>query len=171
MGILRLAHVDLRVPDLDLATAYYTEVVGMQLVERDDDTVYLKCWDEADHHSVRLRYANRNGLDQISFKVEAEDDLAVLEARVESYGYAVKRISKGEEVGQGESIRFEAPSGQVVELVHDVEKVGRCWASSIRHRCRWACRASPRPAWTTRWSPPRRSARPAGSTWTSSASA
>lgn len=124
MGILRLAHVDLRVPDLDLATAYYTEVIGMQLVERDDDTVYLKCWDEADHHSVRLRYANRNGLDQISFKVEAEDDLAVLERRVEGYGFAVKRISKGEEVGQGESIRFDSPSGQLMELVHDVEKVG-----------------------------------------------
>jgi len=41
MGILRLAHVDLSVPDLDLATAYYTEVIGLEVVERDEDTVYL----------------------------------------------------------------------------------------------------------------------------------
>ena len=124
MGILRLAHVDLRVPDLDLASAYYTEVLGLQEVERDDTNVWLKCWDEADHHSLRLRYANRNGLDLFSFKVEEADDLAALERRVETYGLPVRRISAGEEVGQGESIRFEAPSGQLMELVHDVEKVG-----------------------------------------------
>ena len=28
MGILRLSHVEVRVPDLELATAYYTEVLG-----------------------------------------------------------------------------------------------------------------------------------------------
>ena len=31
MGILRLAHVDVRTPDLELSTAYYTEVLGLQL--------------------------------------------------------------------------------------------------------------------------------------------
>ncbi|MGH9021921.1 MAG: catechol 2,3-dioxygenase [Acidimicrobiia bacterium] len=123
MGILRLSHVDLRVPDLDLATAYYTEVLGLQEVERDETSVWLKCWDEADHHSLRLTYANRNGLDLFSFKVEQVDDLATLERRVETHGLPVRRISKGEELGQGESIRFESPSGQVMELVHDVDKV------------------------------------------------
>ena len=29
MGILRLSHVEVRVPDLELATAYYTEVLGL----------------------------------------------------------------------------------------------------------------------------------------------
>ena len=28
-GILRLSHLDVRVPDLDLAVAYYAEVVGL----------------------------------------------------------------------------------------------------------------------------------------------
>ena len=45
MGILRLAHVDVRTPDLELSTAYYTEVLGLQLAERGEDTVYLKCWE------------------------------------------------------------------------------------------------------------------------------
>ena len=61
VGILRLAHVDVRTPDLELSTAYYTEVLGLQLAERGEDTVYLKCWDEEDHHSVRLRYNPRMG--------------------------------------------------------------------------------------------------------------
>ena len=29
MGVLRLAHVDVRTPDLDLSVAYYTEVMAV----------------------------------------------------------------------------------------------------------------------------------------------
>ena len=74
-GILRLAHVDVTVTDLDLATAYYTEVIGLLATERDEDSVYLKCWDEPNHHSLRLRYGPRVGMDQMSFRVERESDL------------------------------------------------------------------------------------------------
>jgi catechol 2,3-dioxygenase len=123
-GILRLGHVDVTVTDLDLTEAYYTEVMGMQVTARDEDSVYLKCWDEEDHHSLRLRYAPRVGMDLMSFKVHHEDDLADLEAKVARFGFPVQRISRGETLGQGESVRFSTPSGHVMELVHDVEKVG-----------------------------------------------
>jgi catechol 2,3-dioxygenase len=36
VGILRLSHLELRVPDLELATAYYTEVLGLLEVHRND---------------------------------------------------------------------------------------------------------------------------------------
>ncbi|WP_231949522.1 catechol 2,3-dioxygenase [Alloactinosynnema sp. L-07] len=123
-GILRLGHVDVTVTDLDLATAYYTEVLGMEITALTEDSVYLKCWDEEDHHSLRLRYAPRMGMDLMSFKVHHEDDLADLEHKVTRYGFPVERISKGESLGQGESIRFSTPSGHHMELVADVEKVG-----------------------------------------------
>lgn len=124
MGILRLSHVDIKVPDLDLAAAYYSEVMGLGITERVDDQIFFKCWDEEDHHSLRVRYDPRTGIDRFTFKVEREDDLDDLERRVETYGFAVHRVSKGEEIGQGESIRFETPSGHEMELVYDVEKVG-----------------------------------------------
>jgi catechol 2,3-dioxygenase len=124
MGILRLSHVDIKVPDLDLAAAYYTGVMGLRITEAVDDRIFFKCWDEEDHHSLAVRYDPRTGLDRFSFKVEREDDLDELERRVESYGYAVHRVSKGQEIGQGESIRFETPSGHEMELVFDVEAVG-----------------------------------------------
>jgi len=128
-GILRLGHVDVTVTDLDLATAYYTQVMGMEITALTEDSVYLKCWDEEDHHSLRLRYAPRVGMDQMSFKVHHEDDLDDLERKVSQFGLPVERVSKGESLGQGESIRFSTPSGHVMELVADVEKVG-----SSRHR-------------------------------------
>ena len=54
MAILRLSHVEIKVPDLELATAYYTEVLGLVETAREPDRVYLKCWDEHQHHSVVL---------------------------------------------------------------------------------------------------------------------
>jgi catechol 2,3-dioxygenase len=124
VGVLRLSHVDITVTDLDLATAYYTEVIGMLEVQRSADSVYLKCWDEADHHSLRLTYAPRVGFDLMSFRVERSDDLAGFENAVSRYGLPVQRISRGLSVGQGESIRFDTPSGHTMELVHEVEKLG-----------------------------------------------
>ncbi|MDT7577678.1 MAG: catechol 2,3-dioxygenase, partial [Pseudonocardiales bacterium] len=124
MGILRLAHIDVRTPDLDLATAYYTDVMGLQKVRTDDDRVFFKCWDEEDHHSLRMRYDPRTGLDSFTFRVEREDDLHDFEKRLADYGAQVTRVSKGEAVGQGEAIRFEVPSGQIMELVWDIEKTG-----------------------------------------------
>jgi catechol 2,3-dioxygenase len=124
MGILRLSHVDIKVPDLDLAAAYYSEVMGLDITEKVDDRLFFKCWDEEDHHSLAVRYDPRVGIDRIAFKVESEDDLDLFERKVETYGFAVNRVSKGDEVGQGESIRFETPSGHEMELVYEVEKVG-----------------------------------------------
>lgn len=124
MGILRLGHVDITVPDLDLATAYYAGVMGMAETARTDDRVFFKCWDEQDHHSLTVRYDPRVGIDRVTFKVEDDEDLAVLEQRVERYGYRVSRVHRGEEVGQGESIRFETPSGHEMELVREVERLG-----------------------------------------------
>ncbi len=124
MGVLRLSHVDITVTDLDLACAYYTKVIGMIEVERTADSVYLKCWDEIDHHSLRLTYAPRVGFGLMSFKVTSDDDLAELEQAVSRYGFPVQRISRGASVGQGEAIRFETPSGHEMELVREVQKVG-----------------------------------------------
>ena len=96
MGVLRLSHVDVQVTDLDLATAYYTEVIGLLETERTEDAVFLKCWDEPNHHSLRLTYGPRVGMDRMSFMVERESDLGMFENRIQAWGYPVQRISKGE---------------------------------------------------------------------------
>lgn len=124
MGVLRLSHVDITAPDLELAVAYYTEVLGLDITERTEDRVFLKCWDERDHHCLAIREAPRVGIDRFAFKVDGPDDLEHFEARAAAAGAAVERVSAGEEVGQGESIRFELPSGHELELIGEVEKVG-----------------------------------------------
>src|SRR4029453_14751845 len=112
MGILRLSHVEVRVPDLELATAYYTEVLGLLETGRDAERVFLKCWDEHEHHSVILRYAPPYGLEHMGFKVEHPDDLEHFEQRVEKDGGQVTRHARGEPPpGHREANRFPTPPG------------------------------------------------------------
>jgi len=125
MGILRLSHAELRVPDLELSTAYYTEVVGLIETAREDDRVFLKGWDEQQHHCVILRYAPTYGLETLGFKVQDAADLDELAGRVEAAGIPVKRFGAGElGPGSGETVRFTAGSGHVIDLVHAMEQVG-----------------------------------------------
>jgi catechol 2,3-dioxygenase len=125
MGILRLSHVEVRVPDLELATAYYTEVLGLLETAREPERVFLKCWDEHEHHSVILRYAASYGLEHMGFKVQDADDLEQCERTVEKAGGRVTRHARGELApGHGEAIRFDTPTGHRCELVWGMEKVG-----------------------------------------------
>ena len=90
--ILRLQHVEVRVPDLELCTAYYTEVVGLIEVAHEEGRVFLKCWDEHEHHSVVLRQAPTYGLDHMSFKVAEQGDLDFYADRVEKAGLAAHPV-------------------------------------------------------------------------------
>ncbi|CAN5194610.1 3,4-dihydroxyphenylacetate 2,3-dioxygenase [soil metagenome] len=125
MGILRLSHVEIRVPDLELATAYYTEVVGLLETEREAERVFLKCWDEHQHHSVILKYAPTYGLETVGFKLSDREDLDEFQERLEAAGIATKRFpadSLGP--GTGETLRFDSPSGHTTDLVWGMQQVG-----------------------------------------------
>lgn len=125
MGILRLSHVEIRVPDLELSTAYYTEVMGLVETAVEEERVYLKGWDEQQHHSLILAYAPTYGVDVIGFKVQDAEDLDTYAARIEAEGIVVKRFAAGDlGPGSGDTIRFTAPSGHVTELVHGMQQVG-----------------------------------------------
>ena len=125
MGILRLSHVASRTPDIELATAYYSEVLGLVETAREHERVYMKCWDEHQHHSVILEYAPTYGLNRLGFKVQHRSDLDDLAIRLESVGVRTERFGPGElGPGSGETVRFRAPSGHVTELVWGMAQVG-----------------------------------------------
>jgi catechol 2,3-dioxygenase len=125
MGILRLSHVEVRVPDLELATAYYCEVVGLIETARESERVFLKARDEHQHHSVVLTWEPTHGLNHFGFKVTDASDLDVYAARLKEAGIDVVRYGPDEWApGHGEAIRFTLPSGHSMELVHGMQQVG-----------------------------------------------
>lgn len=123
--VLRPGHVGIRVTDMDAAVTHYTEVVGLIETGRDSsDRVYLKAWDEHDHHSVVLRQAETPGMDYMAFKVIDDSALARLEKEIEAFGCSVERIPANEHLACGERVRFQAPTGHSLELFAEKERVG-----------------------------------------------
>ncbi|MEW8430819.1 MAG: catechol 2,3-dioxygenase, partial [gamma proteobacterium symbiont of Ctena orbiculata] len=75
-GVLRPGLIQIRVLDMAEAVNHYQNILGLNIVgEEADGRVYLKGWDEFDHHSVVLRPAENAGLDYVAFKVDSDDYL------------------------------------------------------------------------------------------------
>lgn len=124
-GVLRPGHAQIRVLDLEQGVHFYRDVLGLVETGRDaQGRVYLKCWDERDHHSVILRQADQAGLDFFAFKVLDRATLDKLEADLKAFGLATSRIPAGDLLETGERVRFQLPSGHLIELYADKKAVG-----------------------------------------------
>ena len=124
-GVIRPGHMQLRVLDIEESTKFYRDVVG--LVETGKDAsgrVYFKAWDERDHNSLILREAESAGMDFFAFKVLDEATLNKLEKDLQAYGVTTERIPAGELLETGERVRFEIPTGHLIELYWDKKDVG-----------------------------------------------
>jgi catechol 2,3-dioxygenase len=126
-GVLRPGHIALRVLELEPALKHYTEVLGLHEAGRDaQGRVYLKAWDEHDHHSIVLREADEPGMDYVGFRVDSEATLDRLANAVRESGYIkdFEWISAGEHLHTGRRARFTVPTGHSVELFATKDKTG-----------------------------------------------
>ena len=124
-GVLRPGHIALRVLDLEEGIKFYKDTLGLLETGRDDQgRVYFKAWDERDHNSVLIREADEAGIDFFAFKVADKATLEKLDADLRAYGLATERIPAGEMLETGERVRFQIPSGHLIELYAEKTDVG-----------------------------------------------
>ena len=126
-GVLRPGHVAIRVREMEPAVKHYSEVLGLIETARDTQgRVFLKAWDEHDHHSVVLRQAAEPGMDYMGWRVDSTATLNKLAGDLEGSGLVseMKWIPAGEHPMTGERFRFTIPTGHAMELFAEKEKVG-----------------------------------------------
>ncbi|MCL6563089.1 MAG: catechol 2,3-dioxygenase [Firmicutes bacterium] len=123
MGVMRLGFVQVRVTDMEAAKSHYIDALGLEKTAEVDGRLYLKGWDEWDHHSVVVEPGGA-GLVKMAFKVDQEEDLSELEKRIEAYGLPVRRVHRHEDYAVGEGIVTTLPSGHVLQLYHEIEVLG-----------------------------------------------
>ncbi len=117
-----LSHVALETPDLDESLAFFHDAVGMEIVERDGDEVYLRAPDEFQHHSIVLREAAEAGVDHIGWQTADQESVETFAAYFENLGLDVTWVEAGEERGQGEGFRFVNPFGHRFEIFYGMDK-------------------------------------------------
>ena len=124
-GVMRAGTVQIRVTEMGPALHHYKDVLGLlQTGEGRDGRVYLKAWDEHDHHSVVLREAESAGMDHMGLKVSGTGALDDFERRLEDSGVTVTRIPEGQDEATGERLQFVVPTGHTIELYAEMEQVG-----------------------------------------------
>lgn len=123
MAVMRLGYVHVRVTDLEAARRHYVDILGMYPIAEEEGRLYLKAWDEYDHHSVVLE-AGGVGLVKLGYKCERPEDLEAYEERAHRFGVTTVRMSKGENLAVGEGLRVTLPSEHEIELYADIDYRG-----------------------------------------------
>jgi catechol 2,3-dioxygenase len=123
-NILRAGHVELRVTDLGRARAFYVDLLGFVESGQHGDRLYLRGYEERDHHSLVLRSAASPGVGHMAYRVASEEDLDRLEHLCRRHGLPARWVH-GEEAGQGRALRVQDPAGLPVEFFHQIDRVER----------------------------------------------
>jgi catechol 2,3-dioxygenase len=116
----QLAHVELHTPMLDKSVEFAVDILGLDVVEEDGDSVYLRCWGDYYAHSVILSAADAPGLGHAAWRAEGPEQLEEAVRNVEAAGAGGAWLESS--VGHGRAYRFEGPGGHLTELFWDVER-------------------------------------------------
>src|SRR5580692_7949515 len=114
--VRRLGHATLTTPNMARQVAYYTEVVGLTLVEHTKDRAFLAC--KLGLEAIALEPGPANALSRLSLQVAPGSDLAAVAQELAGHGVKSERAS-GISPGIAEAVVFRDPKGTLVEVFAD----------------------------------------------------
>src|SRR5580700_6818263 len=89
INVRRLGHATLTTPDIERQIAYYTEIVGLTLVERAKDRAMLAC--KLGLEAIALEPGPANALSRLSLQVAPGTDLSVVAQELAKHGVKSER--------------------------------------------------------------------------------
>lgn len=122
MKVAHFGHSEIYVPDLAESKQFFIDVVGLSMSDEDADSVYLRAWQDWEHHTLVLRRGDRNGLGHVAWRVESPASMEEFARHFDEIGVAYTWVPAGSERGQGEAIRFTTPGGIPTELYWEMDK-------------------------------------------------
>lgn len=118
--ISQLSHLEIFTPKIDESVAFFHDVLGLEETTRDGDSVYMRCWAEYFHHSIKFTEAPHAGLGHVSWRTEGPEELEEVAKRLEAAGHEGRWIDG--DVGHGRAYQWFMPGGHLNEVVWDVER-------------------------------------------------
>lgn len=117
--LAHLAHAELLTPKLDESVDFFVEVMGMVESDRQGQSVYLRGWDDYEHHTLQLTASEKPGLGHYAFRASSPQ---ALQRRVE----AIEKSGWGQgwnedNVGHGPAYCFTDPDGHKMEIYYETE--------------------------------------------------
>jgi len=112
--IAKLATANFHTVHLDAMIAYYTEVLGLTLIEQaPDGTAYLSTG--VDHHNIILTPAKENKLQHVGFQVGSQYSVKEIAAELSKRGVH-PFIKSDAEPGIAELVEIQDPDGNTLQI-------------------------------------------------------
>src|SRR5512139_1645377 len=73
--VAHLAHVELLTPKLEESERFFVDVMGMVESGRQGDSVYLRGWDDYEHHSLQLTRSEKPGMGHYALRAASPQAL------------------------------------------------------------------------------------------------
>lgn len=119
--IVRVAHMELVVTDLDASREFYVDTLGLVATAETSDAIYLRGYEERLHHSLVLRAGPEPLVDHVGFRVSRPSDLDAIADAYAALGCESTRV-EGVELGQGPALRVHDPLGFPLEFFHEMDQ-------------------------------------------------
>lgn len=117
--IAHLAHVEMLTPKPEESLWFFVEVMGMTESARRGDSVYLRGWDDYEHHTLKLTASATSGMGHIAFRASSPQ---ALERRVAALASSGRGIGWTDgDLGHGPAYRFTDPDGHPIEIYYETE--------------------------------------------------
>ncbi len=118
--IAHLGHVELLTPKLDESTRFFTEIMGMYISDTVGGSVYLRAYDDYEHHTLKLTASKHAGIGHYAWRLRSADILEKKAKAIEASGRGIGWTNG--DVGHGRSYQFKMPSGHLTEIYFETEK-------------------------------------------------
>src|SRR3954462_14765699 len=104
--IAHLAHAEMYTADLEGSLWFFQQLLGMREVARQGDSVYLRCYEDPYHHSLKVTAAGVPGLANLGWRTTSADALERRAAALDKAGLG-RGWTKGD-LGVGRTFAFES---------------------------------------------------------------
>ena len=117
--IAHLAHAELLTPEPEKSLWFFTEILGLTENGRSGDSVYLRTWDDYEHHSLKLTAHTTSGLRRTGLRASSPEALKRRVADVDAAGLGIG-WQEGD-LGIGPTYLCRDPDGHEIELYYETE--------------------------------------------------
>jgi len=117
--LAHLAHLELLTPKPDESLNFFVNVMGMTESGRRGDSVYLRGWDDYEHHTLKLTASKAAGMGHFAFRATSPEALQRRVAVIERAGTG-KGWTDGD-LGHGPAYAFTTSDGHHMELYYETE--------------------------------------------------
>ena len=117
---IRLSHVNMSVTDLAASRKFYTDILGLQITDEDNNHIYLRAMEERGHHCVILQKDTEAKVNIFGFKTFDENDLDKAHAYFSGLGRPVEWV---ERAYQGRTLMTSDCHGIPIEFYHKMDRL------------------------------------------------